>query len=137
MSKITNNKIVAVVLAAAAVFAAYNILWFSVTSARYSRFESKTEGGYEFTVEKPGYLKFSGSLRISDGTGGTLVIVPGVFSGYEYTMVLEGDAKQYSFAVDEELIPFEAIDESMERLLDEHRGVLLELFVSAKEYWEI
>lgn len=112
--KITQKKIILFVTGILLlIFTVWNITWFVYVAFKYTPYTELVpkdkygshhivdSDGYNFNVEKPIYLFFTGNLAaVAPGAACTLVIWPEVFGGYEYGLRVEDESGGYEIIVD-------------------------------------
>ena len=152
------KKILALVLAAAAVFAAYNIVWFAWSRIRYGKLTAGMEkmdlgffeapryiytdaDGYDYLVKYPDYLSFSGNMSagLPDGDGNVftdaLIVWPKPGGRYELGVLLyDEDGAAYQILIDPE---GRALSKEDEDPVSRHAENIRALIKKAEERWGI
>jgi hypothetical protein len=152
------RKILTIVLAAAALFALYNVLWFAWSHFTYGAFSDGMEvtdfsnfltphyidtdtDRYDYLVKYPDYLSFTGNLSVglpsTDENFFTdaLILWPKAGGKYEYGVLLyDEDGSGYSVYIDSE---GNALSKADEEVVSRHRENIRDLLIKADERWGI
>ena len=152
------RKILAVVLAAAAVFAAYNIVWFAWSRIRYGKLSAGMEemdlgffeapryidtdaDRYDYLVKYPDYLSFTGNMSVGlpekDGNVFTdaLIVWPKPGGRVELGVLLyDEDGSAYQILIDSE---GRALSKEDEDPVSRHAESIRALLKKADERWGI
>lgn len=147
-----------IVLAAAAVFLFFNILWFAWSHIRYGAFSGGMEAAefsnfitpryiytdadrYDFLVKYPDYLTFTGNMSVGLPATGerfftdALIIWPKAGGKYELGVLLyDEDGSGYSVYIDSE---GNALAGEDEEAVSRHRENIQKLLIKADERWGI
>lgn len=152
------RKLKLLILILIAVFILWNAVWY-MNYSTYAKFTSgylkspvnyvKSGDHFTYTVDPPSYLRLTGNFAITNNKELSLIIWPSLFmkGKAKYGIGIEDESTDliYRFYVDEELNYIHvsemnyAKDEEIyvEKLLDEHRSSLLEMYTLAKDEWHL
>ena len=152
------RKILMIVLAAAALFAAYNAVWFAWSRVKYGalsdgmeemdfgafaapRYISADADGYDYLVKYPEYLSFVGNMSVglpaADDNPFTdaLIVWPKLGGGYEFGVLLyDEDGTGYSVYIDP---AGSALAKEDEDAVSRHGENIGNLLVKADEKWGV
>jgi len=147
MTKVGAKKMT---IALIAVLAAWNLLWFLITTVQYHTFIAvvpkdrsglhylKNEDGFSYYVKKPDYLSFSGNLGVlNEPMQEALIIWPRLFGGYQYGFRLQKDGKAYEIYVNEQMEPLDGSDPTAVQKIEEYQTELTGLFSRANALWNL
>ena len=147
-----------IVLAAAIVFVAYNVLWFAWSHLRYGKLSSGMEeseistfvtsryfytdaDGYNYLVKYPDYLTFTGNLSVGMPTTNensftdSLIIWPTLSSKYEFGAVLyDEEGTEYQVQIDAN---GNTLSKEYEDVVSRHRANIEALLSKADHKWNI
>ncbi len=152
------RKVLIIVLAAAAVFALCNVLWFAWSHIRYGKFSGGMEKAefsnfatphyiytdtdrYDYLVKYPDYLSFTGNMSVGLPAADenlftdALIIWPKPGGRYELGVLLyDADGSGYSVYIDSE---GNALSKEDEEVVSRHRENIRDLLKKADEKWGI
>ena len=152
------RKVLKIVLAAAAVFVLYNVLWFAWSHVKYGEFSrgmEKAEFGsfvtphyiytdsdrYDYLVKYPDYLSFTGNMSVGLPSADenfftdALIIWPKSGGRYELGVLLyDEDGSGYSVYIDPE---GNALSKEDEEAVSRHRENIGKLLIKAEKKWGI
>lgn len=154
------KRIVKIVMIAVAIFAAYNIFWFSVTHIKYNKYVNNITGiereyigsygkfyskedPHNYTVKLPGYLSYEGSLNVNNNEDVSVFVWPSVFSDSTSYGLTIGDNSEDTVSINVDSSGSIAEDsgyselekQHYQKLIDAHKEEIKELFDIVKERW--
>ena len=109
------------IITAAVVAAILLALWLCLPFRAYLSYKEGAERlSYDAEVDFPGVFS-PGEIRIFTSDYAAVALVPSLSGNAEIYALFSGMTRDYRIALDSELIPYEAINEECEILLDEQR----------------
>jgi len=125
------------IITAAVVAAILLALWLCLPFRAYLSYKEGAEQlSYDAEVDFPGVFS-PGEIRIFTSDYAAVVLEPSLSGNAEIYALFSGMTKDYRIALDSELIPYEAINEECEILLDEQREDMLAALSEAKAVFGI
>ena len=151
------KKILKIVLAAAIVFIAYNIIWFAWSHTKYRKYTGGMQegdfssfitrryvysdaAGYDYLVKYPDYLSFTGNMSLGlpsteeNPFTDALIIWPKFSGGYQLGVLLYEENVQYGIYIDSE---GNALSKEDEDIVSRHSDAIRNLLIRADQRWGI
>ena len=151
------KKVLIIILAAAIVFAVYNIVWFAWSHIKYGKLSGGMEenvfstfvtpryidtdsDGYDYLVKYPDYLTLTGNLSVEMPTADenyftdTLIMWPTLSGKYKLGVILYEEGKGYQVYIDAD---GKALAKEYEDVVSRHRDSIKSLLMVADNKWGI
>ena len=151
------KKVFKIILAAAIMFAAYNVVWFAWSHSKYGKLSSGMEENefsnfvtpryiftdadqYDYLVKYPDYLTFTGNLSVgmpaADENPFTdaLIIWPALSGSYEFGVILYEEGNGYQVYIDAD---GNALSKEYEEVVSRHSDNIKNLLMMADNRWGI
>lgn len=126
-----------IILAAAALAVIMLVFWLCLPFRTYLSYKEGTEQlSYYTEVDFPGVFS-PGEIRIFTSDYAAVVLEASLSGNAEIYALFSGVTRDYRIALDSELIPYEAVNEECEILLDEQREDMIAALSEAKAVFKI
>ncbi|MBQ5813237.1 MAG: hypothetical protein IIW34_03715 [Clostridia bacterium] len=126
-----------IILTAAALTVAMLAFWLGLPFRAYMSYKEGAEQlSYDAEVDFPGVFS-PGEIRIFTSDYAAVVLEPSLSGNAEIYALFSGMTRDYRIALDNELIPYEAVNEECEILLDEQREDMIAALSEAKAVFKI